>query len=47
MGYSSLFPFYYFPEKVRMRLSQFVILLPYQGEGHGCTSLCFLLRYQC
>ena len=36
IGYSSLYPFYYFPERVRMRLSQFVILLPYQGEGHGC-----------
>ncbi|KAJ3776136.1 acyl-CoA N-acyltransferase [Lentinula raphanica] len=35
MGYSSLYNFYYFPEKVRLRLSQFVILGPYQRSGHG------------
>lgn len=34
-GYSSLYPFYHFPEKVRLRLSQFVILTPYQRQGHG------------
>ncbi|KAF9533547.1 acyl-CoA N-acyltransferase [Crepidotus variabilis] len=35
IGYSSLYPFYYFPENVRMRLSQFVILTPYQRHAHG------------
>ncbi|KAF8810097.1 histone acetyltransferase type B [Phlegmacium glaucopus] len=35
VGYSSLYPFYHFPEKVRLRLSQFVILTPYQRQGHG------------
>ncbi|KAJ3798027.1 histone acetyltransferase type B catalytic subunit [Lentinula aff. detonsa] len=35
VGYSSLYNFYYFPEKVRLRLSQFVILGPYQRSGHG------------
>ncbi|KAG6868216.1 hypothetical protein C0993_006079 [Termitomyces sp. T159_Od127] len=35
VGYSSLYPFYFFPEKTRMRLSQFVILPPYQRRGHG------------
>jgi len=35
VGYSSLYNFYCFPEKVRMRLSQFVILPPYQSQGHG------------
>ncbi|GLB35455.1 putative catalytic component of the histone acetylase B (HAT-B) complex [Lyophyllum shimeji] len=35
VGYSSLYPFYFFPEKTRMRLSQFVILPPYQNAGHG------------
>ncbi|KAF8744957.1 hypothetical protein AX14_011971 [Amanita brunnescens Koide BX004] len=34
-GYSSLYNFYHFPEKVRMRLSQFIILPPYQRQGHG------------
>ncbi|KIK99725.1 hypothetical protein PAXRUDRAFT_452578 [Paxillus rubicundulus Ve08.2h10] len=35
IGYSSLYNFYCFPENVRMRLSQFVILPPYQRQGHG------------
>lgn len=35
MGYSSLYPFWYFPERVRLRLSQFIILPPYQHKGHG------------
>jgi len=35
VGYSSLYDFYCFPEKVRLRLSQFVILPPYQRQGHG------------
>ncbi|KAF8558516.1 acyl-CoA N-acyltransferase [Imleria badia] len=35
VGYSSLYNFYCFPEKVRLRLSQFVILPPYQRQGHG------------
>lgn len=28
MGYSSLYPFYYFPEKVRMRLRLVIVLRP-------------------
>ena len=53
IGYSSLYPFYCFPDKVRLRLrfaslfsptnaspdtlpSQFVIVPPYQHQGHGC-----------
>ncbi|KAI9511344.1 acyl-CoA N-acyltransferase [Russula earlei] len=35
VGYSSLYPFYCFPDKVRLRLSQFVIVPPYQHQGHG------------
>jgi len=35
VGYSSLYPFYCFPDKVRLRLSQFVIAPPYQHQGHG------------
>ncbi|XP_006458564.1 hypothetical protein AGABI2DRAFT_183588 [Agaricus bisporus var. bisporus H97] len=35
VGYSSLYGFYHFPEKTRLRLSQFVILSPYQKQGHG------------
>lgn len=35
VGYSTLYPFYCFPERVRMRISQFLILPPYQQDGHG------------
>ncbi|KAF9484919.1 histone acetyltransferase type B [Pholiota conissans] len=35
VGYSSLYPFYYYPERIRLRLSQFVITTPYQRHGHG------------
>ncbi|PCH38402.1 acyl-CoA N-acyltransferase [Wolfiporia cocos MD-104 SS10] len=35
VGYATLYPFYCFPERVRMRISQFLILPPYQQEGHG------------
>lgn len=35
IGFTSLYQFLYFPDKTRLRLSQFVILPPYQGQGHG------------
>ncbi|KAB5594101.1 Histone acetyltransferase [Ceratobasidium theobromae] len=35
VGYSSLYPFWCWPDKIRLRLSQFVILPPYQHAGHG------------
>lgn len=35
MGYTSLYPFWCYPDLVRLRLSQFVILPPYQHLGHG------------
>ena len=35
VGYSTLYPFYCFPERVRLRVSQFLILPPYQQDGHG------------
>ncbi|KAJ7090351.1 histone acetyltransferase type B catalytic subunit [Mycena belliarum] len=44
-GYSSLYPFYCFPEKVRLRLSQFVILPPYQRAGHGSELYTALYQY--
>lgn len=34
-GYCSAYAFLMFPDKVRMRLSQFVILPPYQGKSLG------------
>ncbi|KAJ7118794.1 acyl-CoA N-acyltransferase [Mycena epipterygia] len=45
VGYSSLYPFYCFPEKVRMRLSQFVILPPYQRYGHGSELYTAIYQY--
>ncbi|KAJ7273046.1 histone acetyltransferase type B catalytic subunit [Mycena rebaudengoi] len=44
-GYSSLYPFYCFPEKVRLRLSQFVILPPYQRSGHGSELYTAIYQY--
>lgn len=35
VGYVSAFPFWCYPDSVRMRLSQFVILPPYRRQGHG------------
>ncbi|ORX36274.1 histone acetyltransferase type B catalytic subunit [Kockovaella imperatae] len=35
VGYTSVYPFWCFPDQVRLRLSQFVILPPYQSQGHG------------
>jgi len=45
VGYSSLFPFYCFPDMVRMRLSQFVILPPYQRLGHGSALYSAIYNY--
>ena len=36
VGYVSVYPFWSYPDQVRLRLSQFVILPPYQEQGHGC-----------
>jgi len=44
-GYSSLYPFYCFPEKVRLRLSQFVIVPPYQHAGHGSALYTAIYQY--
>ncbi|RXK37212.1 histone acetyltransferase type B catalytic subunit [Tremella mesenterica] len=35
VGYTSVYPFWCYPDSVRLRLSQFVILPPYQQLGHG------------
>ncbi|WVR03957.1 histone acetyltransferase type B catalytic subunit [Kwoniella sp. DSM 27419] len=35
VGYVSVYPFWCYPDQVRLRLSQFVILPPYQHQGHG------------
>ncbi|KAF8515885.1 acyl-CoA N-acyltransferase [Gautieria morchelliformis] len=45
VGYSSLYPFWCWPDKIRLRLSQFVILPPYQRHGHGSELYDALYRY--
>ncbi|KAI8332482.1 acyl-CoA N-acyltransferase [Chlamydoabsidia padenii] len=35
VGYCSAYPFYCWPDKTRMRISQFLILPPFQNMGHG------------
>lgn len=35
VGYTSLYNFWFYPSWHRLRLSQFVILPPFQGQGHG------------
>ncbi|ESK94254.1 histone acetyltransferase type b catalytic subunit [Moniliophthora roreri MCA 2997] len=45
VGYSSLYKFYYYPEKTRLRLSQFVILPPYQRAGHGSELYISIYNY--
>ncbi|KDQ59621.1 hypothetical protein JAAARDRAFT_33203 [Jaapia argillacea MUCL 33604] len=45
VGYSSLYQFYCFPDKVRVRLSQFVILPPYQRHGHGSELYTSIYQY--
>lgn len=35
VGFVTLYGFLYFPDKVRMRISQFVILPAFQRQGHG------------
>ncbi|KAF8590494.1 histone acetyltransferase type B catalytic subunit [Ramaria rubella] len=45
VGYSSLYPFWCWPDKIRLRLSQFVILTPYQRHGHGSDLYNALYNY--
>ncbi|KAI9278726.1 acyl-CoA N-acyltransferase [Phascolomyces articulosus] len=35
VGYCTTYPFFYWPECTRLRISQFLILPPYQKAGHG------------
>jgi len=45
VGYTSMYPFFCWPDKVRLRLSQFVILPPYQNQGHGARLYTALHQY--
>ncbi|KAG9061586.1 histone acetyltransferase 1 [Linnemannia hyalina] len=35
VGYSNMYPYFYYPDQIRMRISQFLIMPPYQKQGHG------------
>ncbi|XP_020156291.3 probable histone acetyltransferase type B catalytic subunit [Aegilops tauschii subsp. strangulata] len=35
LGFAAVHHFYYYPESTRLRISQILVLPPYQGEGHG------------
>ncbi|KAI9056961.1 histone acetyltransferase type B [Trametes sanguinea] len=45
VGYATLYPFYCFPERVRLRISQFLILPPYQQDGHGSALYTAIYQY--
>ncbi|ONM54422.1 Histone acetyltransferase type B catalytic subunit [Zea mays] len=35
LGFAAVHNFYHYPESIRLRISQILVLPPYQGEGHG------------
>lgn len=39
LGFAAVHNFYHYPESTRMRISQILVLPPYQGEGHGLRLL--------
>ncbi|CAK9787123.1 histone acetyltransferase type B [Cutaneotrichosporon oleaginosum] len=45
VGYTSVYPFWHYPDQIRLRLSQFVILPPYQHLGHGSRLYSALFDY--
>jgi len=39
VGFTTVYPFYAYPDKIRLRVSQMVILPPFQRKGHGTQLL--------
>jgi len=39
VGFTTVYPFYAYPDKTRLRVSQMVILPPFQRKGHGTQLL--------
>ncbi|PIA42839.1 hypothetical protein AQUCO_02000351v1 [Aquilegia coerulea] len=35
LGFAAVYRFYYYPDSSRLRISQVLVLPPYQGQGHG------------
>ncbi|KAA1071419.1 histone acetyltransferase 1 [Puccinia graminis f. sp. tritici] len=44
-GYVSLYSFYHYPSSIRLRLSQFIVLPPYQSNGHGSMLYSQIFQY--
>ncbi|KAK7939563.1 hypothetical protein WMY93_002889 [Mugilogobius chulae] len=47
VGYMTVYNYYVYPDKTRPRVSQMLILPPYQGEGHGAQLLEAVHRFYC
>uniref|UniRef100_A0A8C1DGU1 Histone acetyltransferase type B catalytic subunit n=1 Tax=Cyprinus carpio carpio TaxID=630221 RepID=A0A8C1DGU1_CYPCA len=47
VGYMTVYNYYVYPDKTRPRVSQTLILPPFQGEGHGAQLLETVHRYYC
>ncbi|XP_076026217.1 histone acetyltransferase type B catalytic subunit [Genypterus blacodes] len=47
VGYMTVYNYYVYPDKTRPRVSQMLILPPFQGEGHGAQLLEAVHRFYC
>ncbi|XP_030065388.1 histone acetyltransferase type B catalytic subunit isoform X2 [Microcaecilia unicolor] len=45
VGYMTVYNYYVYPDKTRPRVSQMLVLPPFQGEGHGAQLLESVHRY--
>lgn len=45
IGYSTVYPFYGYPNSIRLRISQFLILPPFRKQGHGSKLLNSIYDY--
>uniref|UniRef100_A0A4W4GTV0 Histone acetyltransferase type B catalytic subunit n=1 Tax=Electrophorus electricus TaxID=8005 RepID=A0A4W4GTV0_ELEEL len=47
VGYMTVYNYYVYPDKTRPRVSQMLVLPPFQGEGHGAQLLETVHRFYC
>lgn len=47
VGYMTVYNYYVYPDKTRPRVSQMLILPPFQGEGHGAQLLEAVHKFYC
>lgn len=43
-GFVTYYNYYYYPDKSRMKISQFMILPPFQRQGHGSYIYTYLVN---